>query len=484
MKKKTKLIIAAALLVAVLAGIAYGVVRYQNEKQYNETYIVIDGTEYLRSSTALDLSGTTLTEVEKLKELTALESLDLRATGITIEQYNELRGALPECDILWSVPFQGSWYDSDIMVLDVTTLSEADLDTIAYFTRLKAFRAVGCTDYEMLTLLMERYPHLNVTYGVVFSGETYFNYSDSLKILNPDPAEFRAGIGYLPKVTSVTFEGELPPQEELLQLKLDYPQITFSFDFEVFGIAANTLDTFLDLSGIRFSDPAEVEAVLPYFYNLEQVDMVNCGLSNETMDALNKRYRDTKFVWTVKVCTIYLRTDAIYFMPVKIGIGRANSDDCYNLRYCTDMQAIDIGHYGTVDLSFVEHMPNLKYLLVCDSYCTDLRPIGNCTSLEYIELQKCKATDLWPLTNLTNLRDLNLAEVPFADLTPLTQMTWLDRLWVPRNNLSSSSKQILAEALPNTLIIYESEGHTTSGYRYTPRYFEQRDILGMYYKTN
>ena len=171
-------------------------------------------------------------------------------------------------------------------------------------------------------------------------------------------------------------------------------------------------------------------------------------------------------------------------MPYQYRCGDVSSAACYNLRYCTDMLVIDLGHYGTSNVDFVEQMPNLKCLLICDAYVADLTGIGNCPSLEYIELQTTQVFDFWPLTNLTNLKDLNLAQVPWADIPPLTQMKWLDRLWFPHNDLGLEGRNTLREALPNTMVIFFSTGHTTSGFRFTPNYYYQRDILGMGYKTN
>ena len=46
------------------------------------------------------------------------------------------------------------------------------------------------------------------------------------------------------------------------------------------------------------------------FSRLEKVVMCNCGVSNEDMDALNKKYEDVRFVWSVRFSIWTLRTDA------------------------------------------------------------------------------------------------------------------------------------------------------------------------------
>ena len=495
--KKTVISILLVVVLVLMAGAAIMYLSNQNDQAYHSAYIVIDDVEYERSITTLDLSGKTIRELDKLQELTGLESLNLRDTGISIAQYQQLHAALPNCDISWSVPFQGTYYDNDIMVLDITALSEEDIEIISCFGRLQTVRADNCADYGNLAALMTRYPNLSVTFDVQFSGESYPSYTSSLTIANADLNEFREKIQDLPKVTTVNLTGTMPSKDELLKLKEDFPGITFSYDFEVFGIATNSLATFLDLSGVQFGSTEEVEAILPYFYNLQKVDMIDCGFDNETMDALNARHPDTQFVWTVQVCGRTLRTDIRHFMPVQYQIKTVPSAECYNLRYCHDIEVIDFGHFGTHNVDFVQYMPKLKYLLLCQCSITDLSAIGNCTNLEYLELQLTLVTDFWPLTNLTNLRDLNLSGVPylgndgdiekygtFGDFTPLTQMFWLDRLWLAKNGIAKADRAVLQEAMPNTIIIFQSGGHTTSGFRYTPSYYEQRDILGMYYSSN
>ena len=140
MKKKTRIIIGAvAVLVAVIAAVA-GVLYYRD---YQATYIVIDGEEYLRSVTSLDLSGKTLTEVGKLKELTNLESLDLRDTGISMAQYDGIQAALPDCYIHWSVPFQDGYCDNETVSLKLESLSEKDFSALAYLKNLETVTASG-----------------------------------------------------------------------------------------------------------------------------------------------------------------------------------------------------------------------------------------------------------------------------------------------------------------------------------------------------
>ena len=493
---KKKLVILCVLVFLLVALIATGVVlKIQRDKAeaealriYNETYLVMDGVEYLRASTELDLSGMQITELEKLKELTALKKLNLRNTGISIQQYDMLHAALPGCEILWSVPFQNGYYDNTIQELTLETLSENDLAVLNYLPALTSVNADLCRDYDALFALMEQHPDVAVTYTVTIGDTAYPHTQDQLTITDPDAAELMAQLPLLTNLENVTLEGTLPANEELIALKDTFSNITFLWNFSVCGVQTNTLADFLDLSNLPITDTSELEAALPCFYQLEKVDMVNCPLGNPEMEALNNRHPETSFVWKVAVSGIYLRTDATYFMPWKYNIKKVGN--LYNLRYCTDMEVLDFGHRNIHDVSYIEYMPKLRFLLLLE--CSpDLEIVGNCTSLEHLELCDSPVTDFWPLTNLTNLKDLNLSYTPmnlntlkfgtFGDITPLLQMTWLDRLWMTYSRIGEEGRTTMHEALPTTELCFQSVSSTDRGWRYSPRYYEMRDILGMWY---
>ena len=107
----------------------------------------------------------------------------------------------------------------------------------------------------------------------------------------------------------------------------------------------------IDISRENQESTAFIESRLPYFPNLEKVIMSHCGLDNETMDDLNRRYADIRFVWTVKIKYQDVRTDETWFYPVKLDRSAVvESKDLVDLRYCTDMVCIDVGHmWGVKD---------------------------------------------------------------------------------------------------------------------------------------
>ena len=494
-KKKLILILCLVLLVASVSttvGLHIRKTRLEAEEAerlriYHETYLVVDGNEYRRDSEKLDLSGLELVEVEKLQELTALRELDLRNTGITAQQHDALQAALPNCEILWSVPFAGGYVDSTAQEVTVNALSEADVAAFAYLQNVTSVHADLCRNYDELLSLASAYPEVIVTYTVPVGEQSVPMDAESITIVDPDAAELQRALELLPQLTSVTLEGDLPSTEELIALKEAFPQVTILWNFTVCGVKTNSMAEFLDLSKIKMDNTEELESMLPCFYNLTKVDMISCGLSNATMEQLNMRHLKTSFIWKVKVCGVTVRTDIKYFMFYKYGLKKVG--DLSNLRYCTDIEVLDFGHYGVSDVSFIEYMPKLRFLLMLETNLADLTPVGNCTSLEFAELAGSPIVDFWPLTNLTNLKGLNLSYTPkyghslgkFGDITPLLQMTWLERLWLANSRLGAEGQAILREALPNTEMVFYSISSTDRGWRYAPGYFEMRDILGLPY---
>lgn len=482
MKKKIAIIVLAVLiLLGILAGVA---MKLQND-WVDETYIVIDEVQIRRDVTELDYSGKGVAELEKLEELTALEKLDLRNTGLTVERYERLCDVLPQCQILWSVPFQGGYLDMDAETIAVTSLSEADVAQLKYLEELQTVNAAGCRDYEVLTALKEARPDLAVSYTVQIGGTEYADTIEELAIENADPAEVSVALQYLEQLTAVTFTGTAPDNEQIYQWMCAYPGIQFVWDFEVCGVSTNSLATELILSEIPVESVEEVESSLKYFYNLQKVEMCNCGIPSEEMDALWKRHPETRFVWTVQVGVCNLRTDITYFMPYQYGYdGYSVLKDRHmgEMKYCVDLICMDLGHMEISDYSFLSYMPNMQYLILADTQGDDFSVLAELKELKYLELFMTTFDQAEVLTGLTKLEDLNLGNSKIDNIEPLKQMTWLKHLWMPATKkVSGTEKKELVAALPDTVINYQGAGSTGNGWREIPNYYAMRDLMNMSY---
>lgn len=466
-----------AVLVLLLAALAFNA---WNQYRHESTYITIHGVEYRRDTTELSFTVGLPDEPEAYAALDRVRHIDLSRAEVTVEEYEALHAAMPGCTIEWNVPFQNGYYPQDTRELTVSSLTSEDQLRMAYFPQLQTVHAEGCRDYDQLLALMADRPELDVSYTVCIGGREYPQDTEALTLTDVDMQELAWALPLLPRVTQVTLEGALPQAEELLALREQYPGTEFYWQIEVLGKTADVYTRELDFSGIPMTSTEELEAAVAYLPGLEKVLMLECGISNEEMHALNRRHEDILFVWNVKLSwQITMRSDATVFAPVVQNM-YVWDEDLVNLKYCTELVVIDLGHMEITNCEFLREMTKLEYLILADTYITDISPMENLKSLKYLELFMSPVKDFSPLVNCTALEDLNLCYTE-GDPAPLEQMSWLKRLWVNQYNVSDAQFAHLVEVLPNTQVVIPSYGSTSDGWRNGDLYYQMRDMLGLPY---
>lgn len=468
----------ALLLLLLIAGAVLGIWHYQ------KTYISINDTLYHRTAADLDLRGVQQPDLDEILQLSQLESLDIRDTGISAQDYERLRAALPDCDIRWSVPFQNSFVDSDITSLTIEGLSLDDISSLAYLPKLKSVDADGCRDYPALWELQQQYPDLNVEYRVFAGEETYPRDAEKLELQGVDAAHLAQLLPHFSGLKEVRLDG---PQDDeaMFGLMKDYPQISFSWDLEICGVTVNSLAEEIDISNIAVEDLEDLEAAVVRLPNLKKVVMCNCGIPDEEMEALNNRHDDILFVWSVTIRGVTLRTDITSLIPAKYNLW-PSAKEAQKYRYFTELICLDLGHHTLYNCDFVAYMPKLQYLLLGDTRISDLTPLEGLTEIVYLEIFLTDVRDYTPLLKLTKLQDLNLCYTK-GQPEVIAQMTWLKYVrWVTAEwgQVYKDEKEMLQAALPDTLLEFGIGLSSTGGqWRKTKNYFAQRDILGMYYMT-
>lgn len=445
--------------------------------------VTIGETKYPIDTTELNLSGAPLENVDVLKQFTQLKTLDVRNTGITGETYDKLTAMLPECRILWTPMFQGKAYPAETTTLTAAELTGTEGAELSYFPKLTHLDATACREYDVLLAIMAQYPQLQVDYVVEVAGQSLAPDVKNVEFSNITGEELELALKLLPQLETLKLTGDLPDIADLSLLQETYSQVAFDWDVEICGVVVSKDIEELDLSGIAVADVAEVEDKLGYLSRLKKVTMCDCGVPNEDMDALNRRHEDVRFIWNVTLGPyITVRTDLTEFIVYKYKYKYYLDDEAaYNLRYCTDMICLDLGHNEITNCDFVAYMPNLTYLVIADTEVSDLTPLTGLTNLKYLEAFLCPIEDYSPLATLTGLEDLNIGYTQGKDATPLMQMTWLKRLWWSKCKLSMEARVPVREALPNTEFVTNQESSTGGGWRTSQNYYDMRDMLGMHY---
>ena len=459
--------------------------------------IPFQGSAYPSDATSLRVTDLSAQDVEMLAYFPQLQELDAR----DLTDY----AALSDCilpssgkSLLCTITLNGTELQTDTQTLSLSNPSLTELRQVLPLLReLRLLELSGTLPpvSELLALQAE-YPAVTLRWNVSFRGKSISSSTTELDLSSQqlDYASAEALLSQLPLLERVDMRGCGLTDDEMERLRQAFPQTLLVWDREVAGLRFPTDSVEIDLSGRKIHDPWEVESVLTSFPRLERVIMSNCGLDNETMDALNRRHEDIRFVWTVYIRFYPVRTDALYFYPYKLNSQRFPFKDTFYdselavLRYCTDMVSIDLGHFPSVTTcEWAANMPNLRYLILHDTKVSDLSPLRGCKELVYLEMSKCPhLKDLTPLLECTNLENLNFGITYNADPTPLAKMPWLHHIWW--SNIKGTSGMacsiaptLLPEALPKTITYFDGPNPVADGWRLMQTYYDMRDLMGVYY---
>ena len=513
MKRKT-LVIVALILALVLTGLLGGGIWLKN------THVIVGRKPYPNDTARLDLRG----------------------EYISMGEYEQLRQQLPDCEILWDVPFQDNFHSSDTKKLAIRAISDQEINQLSYFPELEAIDASACQDYGQLQKLMESRPDLAVSYvvtidgadypqdaaevsvsalteqdvsllallpelttldarsctdyaalsavraqapeltilcNVTIGGENYDATTTELSLDNPDVAELQEKLSYLPNLQTVHLTEPEAEAQSLLTLRETYPNVTITWEKTLLGMTYTTADTEIDYSEQEVSI-AQVEAAMAYYPDAEKVLFGFCDLDYEELAAYRDRVRgDYKVVWSMMMGKVPVRTDDVFFHPYQHDIYNVFDKDLVNFKYCEDMICVDLGHNSLYHCDWAAGMPNLKYLILAwNIYLEDISGLANCKELVYLELGWTQVRDFSPLLGCTKLEDLHLKYV-YSDPGAIHEMTWLKNVFW--EGCKPIYQEDLKKSLPDTYILFGGENSQTKQWRKLDNYFAQRDVLGMPY---
>ena len=435
-----------------------------------------------------ELHGEDLRALEMLPELTRLE-LGSCPDPELLEPLGELTGVT----VSYMVPVGTEVVPNDTESLVWNDARMEDVRAaMPHLSRLKSLQFTGTLpESGALLELARQYPQVECSWSVALSDRQLERTTKQLDMTGQrvDGALLELALGYLDRIEQVDLTGTGLSNEDYCALVDAYPDVRFTGELTIGNVTASTAVEELDISDNILTGVEEIESLLPYFPNLRKVIMCRCGIGNEEMDALNKRYADIRFVWEVTLMGKPLRTDATSFIAYPVDaliVNTATDEDVAVLWYCEDMVALDCGHWCSIThCEWVRAMPNLKYFIIGETSISDLTPLSTCKNLVWLELFTTPVTDYSPLLGCTALEDLCLGKT-YADPEPISKMTWLKHLWwygvKGRTDVPArTAPDILPDALPNTVIKFDLAHSTGNGWHQLPNYYAMRDALGMFY---
>nr|MBQ8243721.1 leucine-rich repeat domain-containing protein [Oscillospiraceae bacterium] len=275
--KVVAVLVCVILLLVLLVGGALGFLWYR------DNHIFVEGEAYPISA----------------------RTLDLREEDISFDHYEAVHTQLPDCWILWNVPFQGGKFPSDSETLTVSSLTEEDVALLAeYFPELKTLDASACADYANLELYKAQKPDCNVVYQVSLGGKSFAPDTTELVLENGDYdlAVMLENLIYLPDVTSIQLKMPELTMEQVEQLRTAYEDISISCTVEILGREYDNRVTELDLRDLESAQVAEVAAKLPMLPNVTKVELTKENgtsiLSKEEVKTLKDALPGASFHYT------------------------------------------------------------------------------------------------------------------------------------------------------------------------------------------
>ena len=465
-----------------------------------------------QAATTLDLRDKGLTDISNLLEQTQLTSLDLRGNEITAADFDVLKAALPNCEILWSVPVGNARFDSDSTELKLDAATDDLTSVLAYFPQLQSVQLAVAPEDAVAKDLAERYPGVKLLWDVTIAGETYAPDTETLDLSGKavDLAELGSKLRGLANLKSVVFGEEMFTLADQIALANAYPKVAFVWNVQLledFAVRSDVTD--LDLRKYTVPDAAAFSDALVLFPNLKMLDMCGSGPSDEEMAAIRARYPQVKVVWYIHIYNWVIRTDikgfstgnrsrfpnggGRYVPDEKLfSYHRIHAKDLEVLKYCTDMIALDIGHCTRVEnVDFLKYLPNLQYLDIALCNLKDISVLENMHDLVYIQMMYNYITDASPLKNCTNLRYVNASNNTLASADVFLTMPKLERLFINCSGLSDEQIAALSTELkaknPDIVIKASQNNPEYAMSAWCPGnegYIEQQAIFGMRAKGN
>ena len=346
------------------------------------------------------------------------------------------------------------------------------------FRQLEHINVEGLITLDQAARLLNSAGEIETSYTVSFRRTEIMSDVETVDFSYLTPSDFDEIVKVLtniPKIKKINLMTEKGTSnftlEDAERLQQQKQGLLVDFRMEAFGVEFSLADEVVSFNNIDFRKKLdEVKALLPYLRNVKRVEMMNCGIDNETMAELRDEFPKPKIVWSV-ILSGYrpIPTDVIMVKLSAAGNKTLNDRQIAPLKYCRELRYIDLGHNKLHKVEFAASLPNLEVLIMYDPVAS-LKGIENCKKLEYFECFSCMVKDLSPLAECTELRHLNLCNNLITDIRPLYGLTKLERLWISRNpDIPKEQIEKFKELVPNCVVNTTTVDPTDPPWRRDPR---------------
>lgn len=428
-------------------------------------------------------------QLQEFRTYPNLKYLD--ASGSTC--YTALRKFMADCpqvDVTYTVPF-GSKVVTNKETSLVLGPEDADLSQLGTGLRnLPALTSLTLANtnltLEELETLRSANPALTVSYTISLLGQEYTAdaVSADLSAMKPEDVDsILPRLAMLPSLEEVQLSDALAP-EQVKQFLDACPGTHFRYQFDLFGKQLSTDTETVEFVNVRIGDEGEtaIRQALDIMPGCTYFKLDECGLSNEVLASIRDDYPNTKIVWRIHFGKYNALTDTEMLKAVY----NVFDDTVADLKYCTDVKYIDMGHNDTLtDISFMSYMPKLEIVIISGSGVSDISCFAGNKNLVFLEMAYCyNLKDLSPLKDCEGLRFLNVGYTQVTNLEPLDSLA-LERFICIQNKVLYEEQELFKTFHPDCWARFTGENPYSLGWRYedigetfSPFYLKMRDIFG------
>ena len=457
------------------------------------------GKVFPESSEAIVFSGEEIGEVDevvrKVKDFDHLGYVDLGTFSVELGDAERVR---KECgdvrlDFRTHVCMYGVNVDTEATDIDLNGVGMSSVDELeAGLSSLPEVKKVVSEDSTVplaeKDMLIETFPDVEFDVSAIVDvcGVEAKDTTVDLDLKGcAADASLLERLSLFPMLGSVDLHGAQIDRELQYKLMDAYPDVRFLWDIELGEEKYDSATEDLDLTQKRGLTLDEIRQAIPLFCNLKRLDLSDCGFANETLAELREEFPNTKIVWRLYMGKWSLKTDAVAFSVLIYAYNykRLTSADIEVLKYCTDLQALDLGHQALTDLSVIgDYLPELRILILADNTVSDLRPIAKLKHLHYLELfVNPYLSDLSPIAECKEMVDLNISHLyTVSDISMLYDFPIIERFWIEHTAVPQADIWKLRETYPNATVIDQGYGSVDQGWRTHDRYFA---MIDMYFDT-
>lgn len=428
-----------------------------------------------------------------LKQFSGLSVIDLTDHELTVEEKQRLKDAFPGAEIkcrAYAV-LQDKKIYADETEIDLSgDLNVSELKAVlSYLPDVKTVRSDSVIPLDDKEDLIRSFP--GVSFDVTGECEIYgIKVTDKteeidLKGKEVDVNQLITYLKRLPAIKKADLHGQGFNPVEQTALAEEFPDVHFLWEVTILGKKYDSETEDLDLSDKKELTADMMRQAIPLMKGLKRVDMSDCGSTNEELAALREEFPGVKIVWRIHMLRWSTKTDAIAFSDLirDYDYQRLTDEDIQCLKYCTDLQALDLGHQAITDISVIcDYLPELRILILADNKIKDLSPVTKLKHLHYIELfVNPNLKDVSPLGECKELVDVNISYLDINDISALLDLPLVERFWIEHTHVPENQINQLRERHPDATVISVGSGSVDQGWRTHPRYYAMKDMYNKQY---